>query len=83
METRKYIEFTCTVCETRVAKTFTKQAYEKGVVIIRCDGCKNLHLIADHLGWTGHPVFDKLKTMEKVMAARGEKVLTSVSDAAL
>jgi len=29
----------------------SKKSYEKGVVLIRCDGCDNLHLIADNLGW--------------------------------
>ena len=36
------IAFTCTVCETRVARFFTKLSYEKGVVIIKLeekDGC--------------------------------------------
>lgn len=47
--------FTCTVCQTRLAKTMSRQTYEKGVVIVRCGGCKNLHLIADRLGWFGEP----------------------------
>jgi flavoprotein len=45
------IIFTCNVCKTRQAKTMSKKSYEKGVVLIRCDGCENLHLIADNLGW--------------------------------
>lgn len=45
------IIFTCNVCKTRQAKTMSKKSYEKGVVLIRCDGCDNLHLIADNLGW--------------------------------
>jgi protein import protein ZIM17 len=43
--------FTCTVCNTRAIRSFTKNAYKNGVVLIRCDGCKKIHLIADNLGW--------------------------------
>ncbi|CAN0186685.1 unnamed protein product [Ectocarpus sp. 8 AP-2014] len=49
-EEKMTIVFTCTVCETRTAKTFAKLSYEKGVVLARCPGCHNIHLIADRLG---------------------------------
>ena len=48
---RMGIQFRCKVCDHTLQKTFTRQSYEKGVVIIRCDSCSNLHLIADNLGW--------------------------------
>jgi len=48
---RMGIQFRCKVCDHTLQKTFTRQSYEHGVVIIRCDSCSNLHLIADNLGW--------------------------------
>ncbi|KAA8534404.1 hypothetical protein F0562_031921 [Nyssa sinensis] len=61
--------FTCKVCETRSVKTVCRESYEKGVVVARCDGCNNLHLIADHLGWFGEP-----GNIEDLLSARGEEV---------
>ena len=72
------IVFTCTNCEARVARTFTRRSYEKGVVIVRVeekDGCTSkkgscLHLIADNLGWfEDNPV-----NVETMLATRGESV---------
>lgn len=45
------ITYTCGVCETRQNRSFTKKSYHEGVVIVRCEGCQNLHLIADNLGF--------------------------------
>ena len=45
------IAFTCKVCDERISRTFLKQSYEKGVVIIKCPKCLNHHIIADNLGW--------------------------------
>ncbi|RAL50004.1 hypothetical protein DM860_016780 [Cuscuta australis] len=61
--------YTCKVCETRSAKTVCRESYEKGVVVVRCGGCNNLHLIADRLGWFGQP-----GSIEDLLAARGEEV---------
>ncbi|KAG5557555.1 hypothetical protein RHGRI_007708 [Rhododendron griersonianum] len=61
--------FTCKVCETRSTKTMCRESYEKGVVVARCGGCNNLHLIADHLGMFGLP-----GSIEDILAARGEEV---------
>ncbi|XP_012146776.2 uncharacterized protein LOC105663323 [Megachile rotundata] len=72
LEGKLKLMFTCKVCQYRSSKIISKVAYEKGVIIIRCDGCKNNHLIADNLGW-----FEDLKrrnNIEKLMAAKGETV---------
>lgn len=45
------IFYTCKKCECKQSRSFTKNSYHYGVVLVRCDGCKNLHLIADNLGW--------------------------------
>ncbi|GLE05995.1 hypothetical protein PINS_up015206 [Pythium insidiosum] len=62
--------FTCTVCNTRSAKTISKHAYYKGVVLARCPGCENLHLIADRLGWFE----DESTDVESMLKQRGENV---------
>ena len=65
------IVFTCKVCGTRAARKMSKEAYNHGVVLIRCPGCNNLHLIADHLGY-----FDDNSTnVEQILAQKGEKVM--------
>ncbi|KAI4302318.1 hypothetical protein MLD38_038079 [Melastoma candidum] len=61
--------FTCKVCETRSVKTACRESYEKGVVVVRCSGCDNYHLIADRLGMFGQP-----GSVEDFLAARGEDV---------
>ncbi|CAL1278713.1 unnamed protein product [Larinioides sclopetarius] len=73
-----FLSFTCKVCKTRVEKHISKTAYTKGVVIVRCDGCEENHLIADNLGW-----FQNLKTMRNVedfMEAQGETVKKTADD---
>ncbi|KAL9229344.1 hypothetical protein vseg_004821 [Gypsophila vaccaria] len=61
--------FTCKVCETRSVKTCCRESYENGVVVVRCGGCNNLHLMADRLGWFGEP-----GSVEDLLAARGDEV---------
>ena len=70
------IMFTCNVCQNRQARTFSKDAYEVGVVLIRCEGCDNLHLIADNLGWFR----DENVNIESLMKEQGKKVYRFVSN---
>ena len=66
--------FTCRVCNTRGRKSFTRGAYETGVVLVRCEGCRNRHVIADQLGW-----FGEKGNIEDILKEKSEKVIR-VSD---
>ncbi len=75
---RFVVVYTCMVCETRAAKSVSRQAYDYGVVLLRCDGCEKLHLFADRLGW-----FDDNSTdVESILAAKGVTVGRSSLDMA-
>ncbi|XP_046665804.1 DNL-type zinc finger protein-like [Homalodisca vitripennis] len=63
--------FTCKKCNTRNDKLMSKLSYEKGIVIVRCDGCQNLHLIADNLDWFKNP---QGRNIEEILASKGEQV---------
>ncbi|GMF53685.1 hypothetical protein B5S33_g1883 [[Candida] boidinii] len=70
------IALTCKKCETRSTHAFSKQAYERGTVLITCPGCKNRHLIADHL-----KIFsDSRVTIQDILAAKGESTSTNIDD---
>lgn len=64
---RFIVLYTCKVCETRSAKSVSRQAYTEGVVLIRCDGCQKLHLFADHLKWFDDQAID----IETIMREKG------------
>lgn len=72
------IAFTCKKCDTRSSHTFSKQAFQKGTVLIQCPGCKGRHLIADNL-----KIFkDNKFKLEDVLAAQGESMATDTNDLA-
>lgn len=78
------IGFTCKKCNSRVYKFITKKSYYEGVVIIRCDTCKNLHLIADHLGWYDSinifgTIEDYFKRQEEAKKMGGNEANTSTT----
>ncbi|KAG6916468.1 hypothetical protein DXG01_006662 [Tephrocybe rancida] len=84
LEPRLQMTFTCTAegCSERSTHQFTKRAYERGIVLVQCPGCKNRHLIADHLGWFKDSTEEgKLKTVEDILKARGETVRRGRLDA--
>jgi len=64
----------------------SKKSYEKGVVLIRCDGCDNLHLIADNLGWfrdSKTNVVDILREKEEEVRSLSSVDMLELSDLGL
>jgi len=49
---------------------FTKHSYHHGIVLIRCDGCQGVHLIADNLGWFD----DGVSNIEQFLKNKGEEL---------
>ena len=76
--------YTCAVegCGTKQARVFSKQSYESGVVLLRCEGCNNLHLVADNLGWFEEDGVYKGKNLniEEIMRQKGESVTKFVNE---
>lgn len=69
--------YTCSKCETKQARTFSKDSYTKGVVLLRCGGCDKLHLIADNIGWFED---DGPVNIEDIMKRKGDNVHTNMDD---
>lgn len=68
--------YTCAKCETKQARTFNKDSYLKGVVLLRCEGCDSLHLVADNLGWFQ----DGGTNIEEIMRKKGQNVRTNINE---
>ena len=68
--------YTCGVCSTKQGRTFSKDSYTKGVVLLRCEGCDNLHLIADNLGWFR----EENTNIEDLMREKGETINKFISN---
>ncbi|KAK5115471.1 hypothetical protein LTR62_001130 [Meristemomyces frigidus] len=68
MEPAYEMHFTCRKCLHRSSHHITKQAYHHGTTLVTCPGCKNRHLISDHLR-----IFsDKSITIEDILREKGE-----------
>ena len=43
------LTFTCKPCSARSTHRISQHGYHRGTVLITCPGCKNRHVISDHL----------------------------------
>lgn len=64
------LSFTCVPCGHRSHHNISKQGYHTGSVLITCPGCRNRHVISDHLEIFG----DRKITVEDLMRERGRLV---------
>jgi protein import protein ZIM17 len=64
------LSFTCKPCGHRSHHNVSKQAYHHGSTLITCPGCRNRHVISDHLDIFG----DRKLTIEDIMREKGQLV---------
>lgn len=78
------LSFRCNKCNTQSIRSFTKHAYHKGVVLVRCGGCPHTHLVADNLGWfQDDPVNIETMYQDKVKKVRDHVAIVKFLQAAL
>ncbi|KAI5280217.1 hypothetical protein KEM52_004182, partial [Ascosphaera acerosa] len=61
------LTFTCKPCGQRSSHRVSHHGYHRGTVLIECAGCRNRHVISDHL----RIFMDKAGSLEEILAARG------------
>ncbi|RDA94402.1 hypothetical protein CP533_2264 [Ophiocordyceps camponoti-saundersi (nom. inval.)] len=64
------LTFTCIPCDARTQHRVSKHGYHYGSVLITCPGCRNRHVISDHLRIFG----DRDVTVEELMREKGRLV---------
>ncbi|KAI5281916.1 hypothetical protein KEM54_003043 [Ascosphaera aggregata] len=70
------ITFTCKPCGNRSSHRISHHGYHKGTVLIECPGCKNRHVISDHL-----KIFmDASSTLEDILAKGGQTIIKAKLD---
>ena len=68
----------CNRLGARTGISFSKLAYERGVVIARCSNCDVQHLISDQLGW-----FGEKGNIEDILREKGQDIRRSQVDGVL